>query len=643
VNRILRPSAVLLSVVSLLGSGLSVRAAQKIDTTQKVEIQFSEETKIHQDLVQVALGLSPADMIVKNANILDVFTEQWNPGQDIVIKSKHIAWVGPTGTWTGKCDNVMDAAGAYVVPGFGESHKHLESTNLTPEYEGALVMPFGVTWTTEGSHEFSNVNGVHNVEYWLMARQKGSVLKIFPALGSATPPSGYEMGNGYYGYNEIKGFIDKNRWVGGLDEVMDWTALKDPKDPGYQRLWEDIQATWDARGVVEGHGSGLFSMDEINGFAAAGLSSDHEAKQTEEAWLKLEHGVFLELKQNNITNIVPYLVQQGLKDWSNTSVTTDDRDAATTLKLGAEDYNIRLAINAGAPVEAAYCMGSYNIARHWHFEHLVGSIAPGRFADLVFLKGDPKLVAVDKVIADGKLAASDGKYLLPIPKIDYPAWATKTMNVGRELTAKDFAIKAPPGGKPEANAAILTLFYFEPNFMTDTLPVKDGFVQRDDSKMITKVALIDRYHGIADLGKMFWKNVGPKTPNSALSCSIAHDLHDIWVTGSSDEAMALAANTVADMGGGWVLVNNGQVVAKVRLEVGGLMSCRPAQEVGADLEHLWAEGDKMEWFGQPGIPKRMIAGFLTCTPWHWVLVAPTDKIPSGLVDVTTGHVHDVVW
>jgi adenine deaminase len=287
-------------------------------------------------------------------------------------------------------------------------------------------------------------------------------------------------------------------------------------------------------------------------------------------------------------------------------------------------------------------MGSYNIARHWHLEHLVGSIAPGRYADMIVLKGDPKLVQIDKVIADGKLAAEDGKYLLPIPKITYPKWATDTIDIGRKLTAKDFVIKAP-AGKTEVNAAILTLFYFEPDFMTDTLPVKDGEVQRDDSKMITKVALVDRYHGNAAVGKMFWKNVGPKTPNSALSCSIAHDLHNIWAVGSSDAAMALAVNTVADMHGGWALVNNGQVVAKVPLEVGGLMSCRPAAEVGADLEHLWAEGDKMEWFGQPGIPKRMIAGFLTCTPWHWVLVAPSKQVPTGLVDVTTGHQHDVVW
>jgi adenine deaminase len=612
------------------------------DAQGAAEIKFSDEAKAHQDLVQVALGKSPATLLIHNANILNVFTEMWTPGQDIVIKDQRIAWVGPQGTWKGMCDKTIDAGGAQVVPGFGESHKHLESTEVTPEYEGALCIPFGTTWTTEGSHELSNVNGAHNVDFWLEAHVKGSPYKIFPALGAATPPTAYENGNGYYGYNEVRDLTNKNRWVVGLDEVMDWTALHNPKSPGYQRLWECIQATWDTRGLVEGHGNGLLSIDQINAFADAGPSSDHSLSQAEETWLKLEHGLFLDMKPDIIPKAVPYLLQQGLKDWTNTSVTTDDRDAATTLKLGAENFNIKLAIDSGVPVEAAYCMGSYNIARHWHIEHLVGSIAPGRYADAVILKGDPRLVQADKVIADGQLAAEGGKYLLPIPKISYPDWATDTIHIGRKLMGKDFVIKAPPG-KTQVTAAILTPFYYEPEYLTDTLPVKDGEVQRDDAKSITKVALIDRYHNKVSMGKMFWKNVGPKTQNSALSCSVAHDLHNVWVIGNNDDAMALAVNTLSDMHGGWVLVNNGQVVAQVRLEIGGLMSARPADEVGADLEHLWAEGDKMEWFNQPGIPKRMIAGFLTCTPWHWVLVVPAPKWPSGLVDVTTGNTHDVVW
>ncbi len=203
-------------------------------------------------------------------------------------------------------------------------------------------------------------------------------------------------------------------------------------------------------------------------------------------------------------------MQHGLKDWTNTTITTDDRDAATTLKLGAVDYNIRLAIDAGAPVEAAYCMGSYNIARTG-ISNI--SSAPSRrpLRRPGLPQGRPEARAGSTRSSRRMLAADDHKYLLPIPKIDWPSWATDTMHVGRQLTAKDFVIKAP-AGKTEVNAAILTLFYFEPEYMTDTLPVKDGEVQRDPTKMISKVALIDRYHSKVDIGKMFWKTWAPRRP-----------------------------------------------------------------------------------------------------------------------------------
>src|SRR5882724_11175687 len=216
---------------------------------------FSEETKIRQDLILVALAKSPADLIIRGANVLNVFSLSWESNQDIVIKGKRIAWVGPAGEWKGTCDHIEDAKGLWAVPGFGESHKHIESTHLSPEYEAALVVPLGNTWTIEASHEFSNVNGDHNVDFWLEARKHGSPLKIFPSIGSATPPTAYESGGGYYGYKQVRDFIDQNRMVVGLDEVMDWPAVWNPKHPGYQRIWENIQATFDGRGVVEGHGS----------------------------------------------------------------------------------------------------------------------------------------------------------------------------------------------------------------------------------------------------------------------------------------------------------------------------------------------------------------------------------------------------
>ena len=505
-----------------------------------------------------------------------------------------------------------------------------------------MVLSDGNTWTVEGSHEMSNVIGMDNTEFWLLAENAGSPQKVFLGVGSATPPTSFEMGGGYYGYEEMKHFMQEDLRVLGLDEVMDWSSVWNPELPGYRRLWEMMQATWESRGVVEGHGSGLRTPETINAFAAAGLSSDHSITLAEEAWEKISRGVFAQLKPDAIPAVIPYLKEKGIQDWSHISVSTDDRDVAASLELGTMDYNVKVAIQAGAPTEKAYAMASLYPARHWQIEHLVGSIAPGRYADVVLLS-DPEAVAIEQVYVNGQLAFKDDKYLLPIPEVEYPDWAYNTVNIGRELTADDFVIPAPEGAGETAKAALLEMFYFEEDFITEELPIAEGVVLRDTEAGVTKCALIDRYHGEARVGKMFWRGVGPKTPNSAIACSVSHDLHNVWSLGSSDEAMAKAVNAVAELGGGWALVNDGEVVATVKYEVGGLMSQRTAEEVAAELEVLYAEADKLDWIGAPGLPKRMIFAYLTCTPWKWVLVAPYEGNDSGLVNVTTGETHPVVW
>ncbi|MEL7313312.1 MAG: adenine deaminase C-terminal domain-containing protein, partial [Pseudomonadota bacterium] len=426
-----------------------------------------------------------------------------------------------------------------------------------------------------------------------------------------------------------------------LGEVMDWTAVQNLEAPGHERIWGMIDATWDHRGVVEGHGAGLVGIDEINAFAAAGLSSDHEVRLPEEGLEKLRRGVFLEVRVDTARRLFPYLLKQGLKDWSNVSVTTDDRDVHTTTQLGSMDYNIRTAIEAGVEPRIAYQLGSFNTAKHFHIEHLVGSIAPGRFADVVLLT-DPQTVAIESVYASGQLAAKNGEYLLDIPEIEYPEWATNTMNVGREISAEDFRIAAP-SDRSEMNVAILEPFYFAPSLPSTTLPVVDGELRADPSTGISKVAMVDRYHGTGATSKMFWQKVGPLTPDSALASSQSHDLHNIWVLGNDDAAMALAVNTVAELKGGWALVANNEVVATVSLEIAGLVSQRPVEVVGAEVEALFQAADDMQWVGNPGLPERMRFAFLTASPWKWQLVAPYEGNEGGLVNVTTGETHPIAW
>ncbi len=621
-----------------LGFALTASAVYVDPPPSKFE--FNAETKTRQLLVAVALGHEKADLIIRNVQVLDVQTLTWMKDQDIVIRDQRIAWVGPTGEWKGEATATHDGAGLHAVPGFGESHKHIESSLISPEWEAEMVLPLGNTWTIEASHEFSNVDGEHNVELWLEPRKHGSPLKIFPSLGSATPPTPYERGGGYYGYKEIFENIRDHRWVVGLDEVMDWPSVSDPKNPGYQRIWENIQATHDARGVVEGHGAGMTDASRISAFAAAGMTSDHETRDPEEAWRKLQRGIFLQLRNQNITASIKLFIEKGIKDWSNISFVTDDRDAAHTLEIGTLNNDIRTAIKAGAPVEAAYAMVSYYPAKHHRISEWVGSLTPGKFADVVLLS-DVNEVKIERVFADG-IQVSDGKkYLLKAPKIDWPTWATQTINLGRTIVAKDFEIRAPTG-KTQVTAAIEEPFVVTPALKTAVLPVVNGIVQRDPANNIIKAATVDRYSGKAKIGVIFWTGMGPLDPDCAVATSQSHDLHNITVIGSSDEAMAVAVNKIAGLQGGLVLVRKNEVVAYVRLEIGGLMAARPSAQVAGELEALYAAADKMKWLGAPGFPQWVRYCMITCSPFTWRLVIPYEGNPGGLLNLATGEIRPIV-
>ncbi|WP_255418648.1 adenine deaminase [Paracoccus sp. JM45] len=610
-------------------------------------IDFKHEIALRKNLVQVALGHRKADVLLRVGRVLDTATATWIDDAEIVMSQGRIAFVGPKGSFTGQAVRTFDRSTLLAVPGLGEVHKHIESSHITPEYEAALVLPRGNTWTCEASHELSNVLPEQTMDFWLKAREAGSPLKIFPLPGSAVPPTGWEHGARLDG-NDQTGFMS-NPMTAGLDEVMDWPALTRSENPGHDRLWSMIEATMAARGVVEGHGAGLRDLPGINAFAAAGLASDHEAWTAQEAWDKLRHGLFVQLRVHTMDDIIKGLLERGLRDWSQVAVTTDDRSATDTLRLGGADYNVRCAINAGLAPEIAVQLATINPARHMRLTPWVGSISPGRYADIVLLD-DLDSFSISQVWADGQ-QVSDGLDYLPDPvSVEWPDWAYDTINIGRLLTADDFAIPAHPD-RQTMQAPVLRPFHWSDEVPVYTLPVQDGVVQRDAQKNITKFSIIDRFSGQGAVTKMFWLGCGPKDPDTALCCSMAHDKHNIWCVGSSDQAMALAVNQLAQMGGGWVLVHRGQVTARVRYEIAGLMTARRAEENDAEMRALYAAAKEVEWMyepsfhprWQPGFPERLAIATLTCAPWRWNLVAKSDHAPEGLIHVVTGETRPVVF
>lgn len=530
-------------------------------------LDAADEVAIRQNLTLVALGKAPADLAIEVGKLLSVHSRQWLEDQEIIVCGRRIAYVGPRGSYRGAVAERVSYPDLMAVPGFGEVHKHIESTHLTPEFEAALVLPRGNTWTCEASHEFANVNGARNTEFWQKARKAGSQLKVFIQPGSAVPPSAWEESGGYYGYEEQKAFVGGDLSVTSLDEVMDWPAVWNPDNPGYVRMWGMIGATFEMRGVVEGHGSGLTDPHDISAFAAAGLSSDHEVWALDEAWDRLQRGIFVELRPFSYDVIIPGLIERGLADWSNIAFTTDDRSASETLEKGASDYNVRFAIEHGLAPEIAIQCATINPARHMRIDQWVGSITPGRYADIVLLDELASL-SIAHVYADGKLVSDGTRYVGALPEIDWPDWASRTMNIGRTLSAADFAIAAPEG-RQTVNAAVLRPFHWNEDFLVEELAVLDGAVQRDAGRLITKWALVDRYRGDGAVARMFWTGCGPEDPETALACSVAHDSHNVWVIGSDDAAMAKAVNRLQEIGGGWVLVHRGDIAGEVRYEIGG--------------------------------------------------------------------------
>ncbi|SDG82833.1 adenine deaminase [Pelagibacterium luteolum] len=612
-------------------------------------ISSADEVKIRQYLARVALGHAPADTRLRVGRLLDVNSRMWLSDQEIIIAGRRIAYVGPAGSYPGTVTHEVHEPDLIAVPGFGEVHKHIESSHVTPEWEAAMVLPHGNTWTCEASHEFSNVNGANNLAFWFAARLAGSPQKIFPLPGSAVPPTAYEWGGGYFGYDEQLGFLSESLMVAGLDEVMDWPAVWNPNNPSYDRLWGMIEATFEKRGVIEGHAAGIKDLPTINAFAAAGLASDHEAWTAQEVIDKLRRGLFMELRPHSLHDMVTGLLAAGLGDWSQLAITTDDRSCSDTLRLGATDHNVRIAIGAGLAPEIAIQMVTINPARHMRLTPWVGSIAPGRFADVVLLD-DLDSLSIRDVWADGEKVAENGKYLRPVPRIDWPDWATRTIKIDHELTGPDFAIPAEPE-RETMTAALLRPFHWHDEFIEMDLPVEDGHVQRDSNRNVTKFAIVDRFSGEGKTSAMFWLGTGPRTPDTALACSMGHDKHNIWVVGSSDSAMARAVNGLRETQGGWALVREGELVATVRYEVGGLMTCRPPEALDAEMQTLYAEGEKVDWMFEPtfsprwfpGFPERLAFATLTCAPWRWVLVAPSERVPNGFVNVETGQTHPIVW
>lgn len=545
------------------------------------EHRRSERHALTKQLVDTALGRDKADFVVRRATLVNVNSGELIEGQDIAVKRDRIALVGDATHTISASTTVVDVAGKYVAPGFLDGHVHIESSMITVTQFARAVLPWGTTTCFIDPHEIGNVLGLPGVRLMLDEAQT-LPLKLFVTAPSCIPASAFETPGARIGPPEIEEMME---WEGvvALGEMMNYPAVL----AGDERIHGEIAATLRAGRVVEGHDTGLMDR-ELAAYAAAGITSSHESTRKLDAVQRVRLGMYAMLRQGSAWLDVPETVKAVTEeriDPRHVCVVTDDREPASIISDGHMNHAIRVAIEHGVDPVTAIQMGTLNTAEHFELAREVGSIAPARLADIVVLDSLTQM-RVGRVFADGVEVAHGGKMLVDFRTPEYPDLARRSVHLSRELTARDFALRAPV---ERGEVQVRVMGAIEGSVLTRhlvrDLKVHDRQVQPAVYDAILKTAIVQRHSGSNAIGLGFTQ--GFAFAKGAVASTVAHDAHNLLVLGTNDRDMAIAANTLAEHGGGIITVVDGRTVALVELPIAGLMSEQPVEAVSAQVSRMY--------------------------------------------------------
>jgi len=528
-------------------------------------------------LVAVAAGRAPADTVIRGGRLVNVQSREILDGWQIAIADGRFAYVGPDATHCiGPRTEVIDAAGRYLIPGLCDGHMHIESGQLTPAEFAAAVIPHGTTTMFTDPHEIANVLGLAGVR---MMHDEAMMqpVNIFTQMPSCAPSApglettGYEIGP-----DEV---AEAMTWPGiiGLGEMMNYPGVIN----GSQQMLAEIAATMRAGKTVGGHYASPDRGIPFHAYVAGGPSDDHEGTREQDAIDRVRQGMRSMIRLGSawydVESQITAITQKGL-DPRNFILCTDDCHAGTLVHDGHMNRVVRHAIDCGCDPLIALQMATINTATHFGLERELGSIAPGRRADVI-LTSDLRTLPIEQVIARGQTVARDGKLTVPCPHYDWPASARQTVHLGKTLTADDFAIPAPSAAATVRARVIGVVENQAPTqALSATLPVRDGLVEGEGD--ICQIALVERHRATGKVVNAFVSGFGYRG-QMAIASTVAHDSHHMIVVGTSRAMMAAAANRLGQVGGGVTVWQDGAEIALVELPIAGLMSDRPAAEVAA--------------------------------------------------------------
>ena len=552
-------------------------------------------------IINAAAGREPADLVLKNATYVNVFANQLCTA-DIAVAEGLIVGMG---RYSGTVEE--DCTGSIVLPGFLDAHIHLESSLVSPKEFVKAVLPHGTTTVVTDPHEIANVMGTDGIEYMLQATEELPVDVRF-MLPSCVPATPLDESGAILDYRSLDSFYDHPR-VQGLAEMMNFVGII----AGDDQPVEKIVAAQAHHKKIDGHAPDLVGND-LNAYIAAGVYSDHECHDLNDAIAKLERGQFIMIREGtaarNLDALFPLLCT---KYADRCMFCTDDKHPSDLLEKGHIDYIVKRAIGLGVDPITAVKVACHNAARYFLLNNR-GAIAPGYLGDFVIIDSFQDF-HIEKVFKKGELMVDHGVVRdFPAPPIDpyLTERAHSTFHV-QHLTAEDFTEARPRGIISMVNGEITT--------------VDAGYSDRIDVEYdVLKIAVVERHKNTHHIGIGFLQGYGLKS--GAVATSVSHDSHNIIVVGTNEADMAAAANRVVELNGGIVVWDGGRPVAEVPLAIAGIMSDEPLPTVNEKLE--FAKEKAHELGVNPGIDPFMTLSFMALP------VIPSLRITTrGVFDVTT--------
>jgi adenine deaminase len=516
------------------------------------------------ELIKVARGEEPADLLLKNARMVNVFSGEV---EDTGIAIAHSRVVGLGNDYPAQ--RVIDMNGKYIAPGFIDAHVHIESAMVPPFEFARAVVPHGTTSVMIDPHEIANVLGVEGIRYMLEA-SKYTPFSVYVMVPSCVPATHLETNGGILRWSDLIRFKD-DPWVIGLGEMMNYPGVlfRD------QETLDKLRAFFNRR--IDGHAPGVTGRD-LEAYVAAGIASDHECTNVEEAREKIRLGMRIMIREaSNAQNLKALLPVITPKNSRRILFVTDDRFPGDLIDQGHIDYIVRTAIREGLDPVTAIQIATLNAAEYFNL-HDRGAISPGRRADLIVFDNFQNLT-IEQVYRGGQLVARNGRVL---PQSETPRHPEVRNSMNVKWSKVD--VRLPAGEHKKVRVMGMIPDQITTTQSIEDARIKNGYAVSDPERDLLKIAVIERHQATGNVGLGFVR--GLKLKRGAIGSSVAHDSHNIIVAGTNDDDMMTAARAIAAMQGGLVAVENGQVLGRVPLPIAGLMSDQPIERVREQLDDL---------------------------------------------------------